>query len=89
MANGSSSSGILTRLTPEGEFLSPAATPDGSTTQIRFGGADLRDFCINIVPSEGGDSLKNGEPLKSSSAFFRGRSATAGIAVRPSDFDLA
>jgi sugar lactone lactonase YvrE len=86
---GFRSPGILTRVTPEGEVLSPVATPDGSTTQIRFGGADLRDFYINIVPSDGGDSLKNGEPLKSPSALFRGHSATAGIAVGPSDFDLA
>ena len=85
---GFRSPGILTRVTPEGQSLSPVRTPEGSTTQVRFGGADLRDYYINIVPSDGGDSLKNGEPLKSPSTLYRGRSAVAGVAVGPSKFDL-
>jgi sugar lactone lactonase YvrE len=85
---GFRSPGILNRVTPAGELLSPIATPAGSTTQIRFAGADLRDFYINIVPADGGDSLKNGEPLKSPSILYRGRAATAGVAVEPAGFDL-
>ena len=42
--------------------LPPVPTPAGSTTQVRFGG-DGRDYYINIVPSDGGDSLKEGKPL--------------------------
>ena len=70
---GFRSPGILTRVTPEGETLSPVRTPEGSTTQIRFGGADLKDYFINIVPADGGDSLKKGEPLKSPSILYRGK----------------
>jgi sugar lactone lactonase YvrE len=85
---GFRSPGILTRVTPDGQTLDPVPTPEGSATQVRFGGGDLRDYYINIVPSDGGDSLKNGEPLKSPSALYRGRSAVVGIAVRPSEFRL-
>jgi sugar lactone lactonase YvrE len=85
---GFRSPGILTRVTPEGETLAPVRTPEGSTTQVRFGGADLRDYYLNIVPSDGGDSLKNGEPLKSASALYRGRGTVAGIAVAASKFAL-
>jgi sugar lactone lactonase YvrE len=85
---GFRSPGILTRVTPEGETLSPVRTPEGSTTQIRFGGADLKDYFINIVPADGGDSLKKGEPLKSPSILYRGRSEIAGAAVSPANFEL-
>lgn len=85
---GFRSPGRLTRVTPGGEELEPVPTPEGSTTQVRFGGADLRDYYINIVPADGGDSLKNGQPLKSASALYRGRSAVAGVAVRPAEFKL-
>lgn len=85
---GFRSPGLITRVTPEGKELSPVRTPDGSTTQIRFGGADLRDYYINIVPGDGGDSLKEGQPLKSPSYLYRGRSEVPGMAVAPARFDL-
>ena len=74
-------------MTPGGQELATMPTPEGSTTQVRFGGADLRDYYINIVPTDGGDSLKNGEPLKSPSILYRGRSDVAGLAVLPSAFN--
>ena len=61
---------------------------DTDGTQIRFGGADLKDYFINIVPADGGDSLKKGEPLKSPSILYRGRSEIAGVAVSPAKFEL-
>lgn len=85
---GFRSPGTLTRVTPEGKELDPLLTPDGSTTQIRFGGADLRDYYINIVPSDGGDSLKDGEPLKSPSYLYKGRSETPGVGLAPANFRL-
>lgn len=85
---GFRSPGIITRVTPDGAELPVARTPRGSTTQVRFGGADLRDIYINLVPSDGGDSLKNGEPLKTPSYLYKGRSSVAGTAVSPANFDL-
>lgn len=85
---GFRSPGLIARVTPEGEELPPVKTPEGSTTQIRFGGADLRDYYINIVPGDGGDSLKDGQPLKSPSYLYRGRSEVPGMAIAPARFDL-
>lgn len=85
---GFRSPGVLKRITPEGEDLPPVETPEGSTTQVRFGGADLRDYYICIVPSDGGDSLKNGEPLKSPSYLYRGRSEIPGVGVAAARFSL-
>jgi sugar lactone lactonase YvrE len=85
---GFRSPGLITRVTPDGQELAPVKTPEGSTTQVRFGGADLRDYYINIVPSDGGDSLKDGQPLKSPSYLYKGRSAAPGVAIAPANFDL-
>ncbi|MCE7796414.1 SMP-30/gluconolactonase/LRE family protein [Sphingobium sufflavum] len=85
---GFRSSGFLTRVTPQGDVLPPVETPPGCTTQVRFGGADLRDIYINVVPADGGDSLKEGKPLTGSSCLYRGRSAVPGIAVAPARFPL-
>jgi sugar lactone lactonase YvrE len=85
---GFRSPGILRRLTPAGQELPSVPTPPGSTTQVRFGGADLRDFYINVVPADGGDSLKEGQPLKSPSYLYRGRSDMPGMAVAPANFTL-
>lgn len=85
---GFRSPGVITRVTPEGKELEPMPTPPGSTTQIRFGGKDLRDFYINVVPGDGGDSLKEGQPLKSPSFLYKARAEKPGMAVAPADFRL-
>ncbi|MBU6268571.1 MAG: SMP-30/gluconolactonase/LRE family protein [Sphingomonadales bacterium] len=85
---GFRSPGELTRLSPEGTLLAPVPTPPGSTTQVRFGGADLRDYYINVVPADGGDSLKEGQPLKCPSYLYRGRSEVPGMAVAAANFAL-
>ena len=85
---GFRSPGILTRVTPDGTLLPPVETPPGSTTQIRFGGADMCDFYINIVPADGGDSLKEGRPLAGGSYLCRGRSAVPGLPIPPAQFEL-
>lgn len=86
---GFRSNGFLTCVTPEGDMLSPFETPEGSTTQIRFGGSDLRDVYLNIVPSDGGDSLKEGKALSGRSTLYRGRSRRPGQAVGTAGFRLA
>jgi sugar lactone lactonase YvrE len=85
---GFRSPGRITRVMPDGRELAPILTPDGSTTQVRFGGADLRDVYINVVPGDGGDSLKDGQPLTSPSYLYRGRSQAPGVAVAPARFNL-
>lgn len=86
---GFRSPGKIVRTTPTGALLPPVETPPGSTTQVRFGGSDMRDFFINVVPADGGDSLKEGKPLKGASALYRGRSAVPGALIGPASFKLA
>jgi sugar lactone lactonase YvrE len=84
---GFRSPGILRRLRPDGTPLPDVPTPEGSTTQVRFGG-DGRDYYINVVPSDGGDSLKEGKPLASASYLYRGRSELPGVLIPPARFTL-
>lgn len=86
---GFRSPGTITRVTPEGVELPPIKTPDGSTTQVRFGGSDARDYYINVVPRDGGDSLKEGKPLRGASYLYRGRAEIAGVLVQPAKFRLS
>ena len=48
----------ITRARTDGSLLTPVATPAGAITQVRFGGADMRDFYFTSVPADGGDSLR-------------------------------
>jgi sugar lactone lactonase YvrE len=82
-------SGFITRLSPEGKELERFETPAGSITQARFAGADMRDIYINTVPSDGGDTLKEGGELTGRNSFlFRGRSDVPGMKIPPARFDL-
>jgi sugar lactone lactonase YvrE len=85
---GFRSPGIITRLRPDGTQLPPVETPPGSTTQIRFGGTDMCDVYLNVVPADGGDSLKEGRPLAGASYLYRGRSDKPGMPVMPARFAL-
>lgn len=85
---GFRSPGTIVRISPTGNSLPPVETPPGCTTQIRFGGSDMRDYFINVVPSDGGDSLKEGKPLNGMSYLYRGRSAVPGAPVGPAGFKL-
>lgn len=79
----------LSRVTPGGELLGAVATPGGAVTQVRFGGADLRDVYVNTVPADGGDGLAAGAlPTEPRSVLYRGRSATPGSAAAPARFQL-
>jgi sugar lactone lactonase YvrE len=82
-------SNYLTRLRPDGTMLPAVETPAGSITQIRFGGADMRDYYTNSVPADGGDSLKDGVPLAANNSFLlRGRSEVPGMPITPARFKL-
>lgn len=83
-------SGEIVRLSAGGEPLPAVPNPGGAAvTQIRFGGADLRDVYINTVPIDAGDRLAVGElPTEKTSILYRGRSKTPGRAVPPSRFRL-
>jgi sugar lactone lactonase YvrE len=82
-------SNFFTRLSPAGERLADFATPAGSITQLRFGGADGRDMYFNSVPSDGGDTLKEGGEITSANSFlFKGRSEVPGLKIEPARFTL-
>ena len=80
---------FLMRVSPDGTELTRIETPAGSITQVRFGGADRRDYYITVVPAEGGDTLKEGGELTSENSFlYRGRSDAPGVAIAASRFTL-
>lgn len=82
-------SNYFTRLAPDGTRLPDFNTPAGSITQLRFGGADLRDVYFNSVPSDGGDTLKEGGEITGNNSFlFKGRSETPGMKIEPARFTL-
>lgn len=85
---GFRSSGFVTRVCPDGTLLPSIETPPGSVTQVRFGGPDMRDCYLNVVPADGGDSLKDGKPLSGGSYLYRGRSAVPGMRLAASRFRL-
>ena len=83
-------SNYFTRLAPDGRRLADFATPAGSITQLRFGGQDGRDIYFNSVPSDGGDTLKDGGEITSANSFlFRGRSEIPGLRIESARFSLA
>jgi len=82
-------SSFFTRLAPDGTRLPDVPTPAGSITQLRFGGADMRDIYFHSVPSDGGDTLKEGGELTAqNSIMFKTRWQTPGIVLSPPRFKL-
>lgn len=82
-------SSSVTRVRPDGVILPPLTTPAGAVTQIRFGGADMRDLYINSVPIDGGDKLKEGEiTTERNSLMLHTRSETAGMPIDSTQFTL-
>lgn len=88
LITGFRSPGQIVCVSPAGSVMEPIAIPDGSATQIRFGGADGRDVFVNVVPGDGGDSLKDGKPLSGKSQLYMGRSDRPGVVLAPADFRL-
>jgi sugar lactone lactonase YvrE len=82
-------SNTLTRIRRDGTPLAPVETPAGAITQIRFGGADMRDYYLTCVPADGGDGLKDGIlPTEQRSVLYRGRSQVPGLPIAPTRFRL-
>jgi len=82
-------SGYITRVRPDGSVLPRVETPAEAITQVRFGGADMRDIYMTCVPGDGGDSLKDGLiPTEKRSFLYRGRSELPGMPIEPARFDL-
>jgi len=82
-------SNFFTRLSPSGERLDDFATPAGSITQVRFSGADGCDIYFNSVPSDGGDTLKEGGEMTATNSFlFKGRTQSPGLKIAPARFTL-
>ena len=80
----------VVRVGSDGRLKAPLKTPAEAVTQIRFGGADMRDFYINTVPGDGGDNLKEGEiPTENRSIMYRGRADVPGRPVEPARFSLS
>lgn len=80
---------FLERIAPDGAALPRIVTPPGSITQVRFGGADLCDYYFNVVPADGGDTLKEGGELTQDNSFlYRARSEVPGVGIAPADFRL-
>lgn len=85
---GFRSSSVM-RISPEGKTLDAVETPAGAITQVRFGGADMKDIYINAVPVDGGDTLKDGEiPTEKNSHMYRARSSVAGEPISRTAFNL-
>jgi sugar lactone lactonase YvrE len=79
----------ITRVRTDGSLRSPIATPAGAITQVRFGGADMRDVYFTSVPADGGDSLKVGvQPTAKSSFLYRTRSDVPGMPISTTRFRL-
>lgn len=82
-------SNFITRIAPGGSTLPRIETPAGSITQVRFGGADMRDYFLNSVPADGGDTLKEGGQItQANSVIYRGRSEVPGMPIEPARFNL-
>lgn len=80
-------SNFATRMSPAGQRLADYTTPAGSITQLRFGGTDGRDVYFNSVPSDGGDTLKEGGEITQTNSFlFKGRSEVPGLKIAPARF---
>jgi sugar lactone lactonase YvrE len=83
-------SGFFTRITPGGERLADVPTPAGAITQLRFGGPDGRDCYFNSVPTDGGDTLKEGGEISARNSFLhKARSAIPGRRIEPARFQIA
>jgi sugar lactone lactonase YvrE len=82
-------SGHFTRITPAGARLGDVPTPAGSITQLRFGGPDGRDCYFNSVPSDGGDTLKEGGEISAANSFlYKARCSAPGRPLQPAQFRL-
>jgi sugar lactone lactonase YvrE len=82
-------SGAIVRLSPEGQELGSIETPAGGITQVRFGGADMRDMWFTAVAADAGDTLAVGEtPSEPKSFLYQGRTESPALPLVPTRFRL-
>lgn len=82
-------SGFFERVAPDGTVLPRFETDAGAITQLRFAGADMRDIYFTAVPSDGGDTLKEGGAItEHNSHLYRVRAAEPGMRIAPPRFAL-
>lgn len=83
------SSGELLCLAPDGTELRRIALPGKACTNVRFGGADMRDIFVCVVDPASAQKLAEGVPLtEQTSALYRTRSPVAGAPIAPARFVL-
>jgi sugar lactone lactonase YvrE len=82
-------SGELLCVRPDGSEVRRIDLPGKACTNIRFGGADMRDLYVTIVDPSSAQRLADGRPLvEQNSTLFRTRSPVAGARVSRPSFDL-
>jgi sugar lactone lactonase YvrE len=73
----------------DGSIVDRVALPGPASTNVRFGGADMRDIYVTIVSPETAMALKDGIlPEEETSALVLGRSPVAGVPLARARFDL-
>jgi sugar lactone lactonase YvrE len=83
------SGGDIVRMRPDGTVLEPFATPGPGNTQIRFGGADMRDVWLTAVDPNAGQGLATADlPTEKSSVLYRAGSDVPGLPLGLPRFTL-
>ena len=76
-------------LAPDGRELERIALPGPACTNVRFGGADMRDLYVTVVDPAAAQKLAEGVPLtEQSSALYVARAPVAGAPISRSEFSL-
>jgi sugar lactone lactonase YvrE len=83
------SSGELLCLRADGTEVRRQPLPGKACTNIRFGGADMRDLYVTIVDPASAQALAEGRPLQEqNSVLYRTRSPVAGVPIARTSFEL-
>jgi sugar lactone lactonase YvrE len=83
-------SGELLCLRPDGSEVRRVALPGTACTNVRFGGADMRDLYVTIVDPGAAQRLAEGRPLEEqSSVLLRTRSPVPGAPIARTSFKLS
>lgn len=83
------SSGELLCLRPDGSEVRRLALPGAACTNVRFGGADLRDLYVTVVDPASAQALAEGRPLEAqTSVLYRTRSPVPGAPIARTAFQL-
>ncbi|CAN7586789.1 SMP-30/gluconolactonase/LRE family protein [Phenylobacterium sp. LjRoot219] len=84
------SSGELLCLAPDGQQVRRLALPGAACTNVRFGGADMRDLYVTVVDLASAQALAAGTPLtEQTSVLYRGRSPVPGAPIARTKFQLS